>query len=39
MKLYLFKFQFLGLFTAYYLGKARKHAKTMIKDEETPIND
>ncbi|XP_039492611.1 23 kDa integral membrane protein [Drosophila santomea] len=31
--------EFLGLFTAYHLGKARKYAKTKIKDEETPIND
>ncbi|KAH8237205.1 hypothetical protein KR038_007046 [Drosophila bunnanda] len=31
--------EFMGLFTAYYLGKARKYAKTKIKDEETPINE
>lgn len=29
----------MGLFTAYYMGKARKHAKTKVKDEETPMND
>ncbi|KAH8320424.1 hypothetical protein KR067_003252 [Drosophila pandora] len=31
--------EFMGLFTAYYMGKARKHAKTKVKDEETPMND
>ncbi|XP_068147111.1 23 kDa integral membrane protein [Drosophila tropicalis] len=35
----IFCLEFLGLLTAFFMGKARKHAKTKIKDDESPINN
>ncbi|XP_017150702.1 23 kDa integral membrane protein [Drosophila miranda] len=31
--------EFMGILTAYYMGRARKYAKTKIKDDESHLND